>query len=90
VGEFSIKNKPVITWADGYDRHHVEVLGNKGIYYRTPEDLCRLLMAFGPMPGGDWDAFSAEFAPEPVMRKFAEVFLAPEPAGKLRVPALRI
>ncbi|MHC4514367.1 MAG: hypothetical protein ACYTGW_19710 [Planctomycetota bacterium] len=79
VGEFSIKNKPVITWADGYDQHHVEVLGNKGIYYRTPEDLYRILMSFRPMPDGNWDAFSAEFSPEPVMRKFAAVFLASEP-----------
>ena len=79
VGEFSIKNKPVITWLDGHDKHHIQVLGDKGIYYRTPQDLLHTLMDFQPMPERDWDAFSAEFSPAPVMRKFAEVFLSPEP-----------
>ena len=79
VGEFSIKNKPVITWLDGHDKHHIQVLGDKGLYYRTAQDLLEILMRFQPMPEGDWDAFSAEFSPEPVMRKFAEVFLPKEP-----------
>ncbi len=79
VGEFSIRNKPVITWLDGKDKHHIQVLGEKGIYYQTPAELRQILMQFKAMPG-DWDAFSKDFSPAPVMQAFAQVFLGQTPA----------
>ncbi len=75
VAEFSICNKPVITWSGGFDRHHIEVLGNRGIYYHAPADLLELLLTWQPEPERDWDAFSSRFAPEPVMEQFSRVFL---------------
>lgn len=80
VGEFSIRNKPVLTWLGSPDRHHVEVLGDKGFYYRTPQDLAQLLWNFRSC-SGDFDAFSERFSPRPVMAQFARVFL---PASPLR------
>lgn len=75
VAEFSIRNRPVITWLGGHDRFHHEVLGRKGIYYRGAEDLRRILARFRPVRG-DFDAYSARFAPAVVMQQFRAVFLA--------------
>ncbi len=72
--EFSIQHKPVITWSDSPDRFHIETLGTKGLYYRAAEDLRRILARFTPVQG-DFDAYSAHFAPQPVMRQFERVFL---------------
>lgn len=81
VGEFSIRNKPVLTWSGSPDRHHIEVLGDKGLYYRSPEELARLLWSFRAS-AGDFDAFSADFGPEAVMAAFSQVFLGqPAPSA---------
>lgn len=74
--EFSIRHKPVITWLGSPDLFHVEVLGNKGIYYRGPDDLRRILRGFRPVRG-DFDAYSERFAPAVVMQQFEAVFLRP-------------
>ncbi len=76
VAEFSIRNKPVITWLEGKDNYHVEVLGRKGIYYRTPADLDRILSVFRPIQG-ELDVYSVRFSPEAVMARFQAVFLEP-------------
>lgn len=76
--EFSIRHKPVMTWLGSRDRYHIEVLGTKGLYYRDAASLRRLLAGFRPVRG-DFDAYSARFAPEPVMRQFERVFLEPAP-----------
>lgn len=75
VGEFSMLNKPVITYAHSPMRAHIEHLGNKGIYYSNEEDLLDILMHFIPQPERNWDAFSEKFAPEPVMQQFKTQFL---------------
>ena len=69
----------MITWLGSPDRYHIEVLGDKGIYYQDPDDLRRILAAFRPL-GGSFDAYSERFGPEPVMREFERVFLLPQPA----------
>ena len=75
----------MIAWSGGHDRFHVEVLGAKGLFYADLEQLWARLLAFRPMPEGDWDAYSERFSPGPVMAAFAEVFLgerrAAVPAG---------
>jgi FkbM family methyltransferase len=76
-GEFSIRNKPVITCASADFTSHLEILGDKAILYRDGQDLYRVLTSFRPMPDGDWDAYSARFNPMTVMRTFERVFLAP-------------
>ncbi len=75
VGEFSIRNKPVFTWAGGRGRSHLEILGDKALVYPDAEELYRMLMAFRPQPEKNWDAYTERFSPEPVMEKFREVFL---------------
>jgi hypothetical protein len=87
VAEFSIRGKPVLTWGGSPDRHHLEVLGERALVYHEVEDLCERLFLWREAPTappGGFDAFSERFGPEPVMRRFAEVFL-----GEVQVPATR-
>jgi len=76
-GEFSIKNKPVMTYALSPQRSHIEILGNKALLYKGPKDLERMLLAFNQnvQYQQNWDAYSEDFLPAPVMKKFQEVFL---------------
>jgi hypothetical protein len=74
VGEFSIKKKPVITWYWSFDRHHINVLGDAGIYYQTPQELYRILMNF--QKGEERpDRYSHLYNPKTVMARFEKVFL---------------
>lgn len=73
-GEFSIRNKPVITWANSKERNHIEILGSKGIYYQTPNDLFNILLNFKPNPNYDWNCYR-DYSPEKIMRLFDEIYL---------------
>jgi hypothetical protein len=72
--EFSLRNKPVITWLDSKERNHIEVLGSKGIYYSSPRDMFDALCVFKKEPEKDWNCYR-DFNPEDVMKKFKEVYL---------------
>jgi hypothetical protein len=76
-GEFSMKNKPVITYAMSPQRSHIEILGEKGIFYKGPRELKHILLAYTPgiQHTKSWDAYSADYSPEPVMQQFKSVFL---------------
>lgn len=80
-GEFSIKNKPVITYLKSYYRCHISILGDKGLYYITKEDLINIVESCGThiqeVRSGSWDAYSEKYNPEMVMKKFNEVFIKP-------------
>jgi len=77
-GEFSIKNKPVMTYALSPQRSHIEILGDKALLYKGPKDLERMLLEFDQkvQHQQNWDAYSEHFLPAPVMKKFQKVFLA--------------
>lgn len=83
--EFSIKNKPVITWSGsgnpGYQRSHIEILKNKGLYYDDKQSLLAILSMIGEnidrIRASNWDAYSENYNPESVMKKFNEVFIIP-------------
>ncbi|APB98142.1 hypothetical protein [Polynucleobacter asymbioticus] len=80
-GEFSIKGKPVITYAFSPQRSHIEILGDKAILYQGRNDLKDILLGFHPriQQEKNWDAYSEHFSPEPVMRQFEKVFLQGAP-----------
>lgn len=75
VGEFSIKNKPVITYKNAKDKAHIDILQNTGLYYSNFDEVYDLFNNFIPQPGKNWDAYSGEYTPEKVMKKFERVFL---------------
>ena len=74
VAEFSIRNKPVITYA-GPQREsaHLQMLGEKAIKYYNTEDLTKILTTFTPTDK-DWNAYK-EYSPEKVMQIFNNVFI---------------
>ena len=77
-GEFSIKNKPVITYALSPQRSHIEILGDKAILYKGRKELEGILFTFDRKVqlSQQWNAYSEFFAPTAVMKKFQEVFLS--------------
>ena len=74
-GEFSVKNKPVITWYGSKERNHIEVLGDRGIYYNDPQGLYEILINFTPEPDKDWNCYR-DYSPENIMKVFEEVYLS--------------
>jgi hypothetical protein len=82
VAEFSIANKPVITWTGhGHPNHdscHLELLGDRALLYDAYDDLLELLRKFDSrlIADTDWDRYSSRFNERDVMRKFNAVFLA--------------
>lgn len=90
TAEFSIQNKPVISWSGlinhggqvvrhpYYDIGHLEVLRDSGIYYHGPQDLEQILLDITKdfINSRDWDVYKDTYSPENVMNQFKEVFLA--------------
>ncbi len=72
--EFSVKNKPVITFNGGRDQAHLEMLGDKCIKYNNYQDLYNIFNAFIPQVNKDWNAFR-NYDPQTVMNKFKSVFI---------------
>ena len=72
-GEFSSRNKRVITWHQSRERSHIEILGDKGLYYNTPQELFDILINFKKEPEKDWNCYK-EYNPRSVMAQFADVF----------------
>jgi hypothetical protein len=72
-GEFSSKNKPIITWTGSRERSHIDILGDKGVYYNNKQDVYNILCNFEKQEK-DWNCYR-EFNPEEVIKKFKEVFL---------------
>lgn len=75
VAEFSIRNKPVMTYSLSEEKAHIFELGDKGLYYSNSRELESLLLNF-KTTDKNWDCYSEKFSPENVMKKFKEVFLS--------------
>ena len=72
IAEFSIRNKPVLTWSLSGERNHIDVLGGRGLFYKGPRGLRRLIAGFdrAAMAASDWDCYSAAYSPAAVMARF--------------------
>lgn len=73
--EFSLANKPVITYDcydSCYDRAHLDMLGNKCIKYKNERELLDILVNLGidDIDTLNWDAYSEKYNPKTVMEKF--------------------
>ena len=74
--EFSIKNKPVITWLGSQERNHIDVLGDKGIYYNDSNDILNILLNLNKMEinNKDWNMYD-DYLPVKVIEKFKNIYL---------------
>lgn len=77
VGEFSIKQKPVVTWSMGKDSAHLDILKEKAIVYDNSKDLYHILNHFEEYRNrfSDWDAYSKNYCPEVIIQQFKKVFI---------------
>jgi GR25 family glycosyltransferase involved in LPS biosynthesis len=78
VGEFSYLNKPIITCVSPIDNSHIEILGNKGIYYDSYDAIINILKNIRSIikSKSDWNAYR-DFKPENIMKKFMSTFEIP-------------
>jgi hypothetical protein len=75
IGEFSIKNKPIITCRHSRDNAHIDILGSNGIYYSNGDEVYDILIKHEFLDYKMlWNSYN-NYLPEKVMNKFKEVFL---------------
>ncbi len=74
-GEFSLRNKRIITWYGSPERNHIDTLGDKGIYYNNLKEMIERLLNFKKEPEKDWNCYK-QYSPENVMQQFNKVFLS--------------
>ena len=75
IGEFSVKNRPIIAMDIGY-RCHVHILGDQALWYKDAGSLQNILLRFDPLieRSKDWNAYR-KFSPEKVMCAFDAIYL---------------
>ena len=75
IGEFSLKNKPVVCMDIGY-KAHIHLLDGKGLLYDNEESLFQILTKFDREEAitKDWTAYK-DCTPEKVMEIFKNVFI---------------
>lgn len=74
--EFSIRNKPIITWYNSPERNHIDTLGEKGIYYENKTDISYIFLNLdkNEMNSLEWNCYQ-DYSPKKVIKKFKEVYL---------------
>ena len=75
--EFSVLNKPIITFKNGSQpefQKHIDILGHKGIYYHDSISAVNAMLNLNTQKYADWNAYK-EYLPEKVIKKFEKVFL---------------
>lgn len=89
-GEFSIKGKPVITYALSPQRSHIEILGNKAILYKGKKDLLEIFDSFTRQIQYEknWDAYSQNFSAKVIMRQFEDIFIKGKNLSEIKVSPL--
>lgn len=77
MGEFSVKNKPIICKQTGY-LGHVHKLKNRAMWYNNKEDLKQIILTFDKeyISNQNWNAYEDD-TPEKVMDKFNDIFIKP-------------
>jgi hypothetical protein len=78
-GEFSVCNKPVLTYQYCKHKHHHEILGKKGFYYGNQLDFVNIVKGFDriKLAAGNWDCYSERYNPEGVMQLFEKHLIYP-------------
>lgn len=75
VGEFSIKNKPILTYGKSEENCHLKILGDKALIYEDSYDLKNIILNFKDIKNDHWDCYSELYNPHSVMKKFDSVFI---------------
>ena len=71
VSEFALENKPIITFGGSGERSHIEILGEKGIYYNNSDELELIFTNLkNYIKYNDYYLPYLQFSPEIIMDKF--------------------
>lgn len=78
ISEFLYHDKPVISWNNGSDKNHIEMIGDKGIWYNNEKDLTSLLCSLttNTKPEGYYKSIVDKYSPTNVMKQFNKIFLS--------------
>jgi len=71
--EFSICNKPIITYRHSTEQAHLHMLGKYAVTYDSPETLLSIFLTIGHGQRVNWNRYSA-FNSRDVIEKFCAVF----------------
>jgi hypothetical protein len=74
-GEFSIKNKKIITWNGSRERNHIEILGNNALLYINYNDIYNIFLNYKKEVELNENNCYNEYNPEKVMDKFKKMYL---------------
>jgi glycosyltransferase involved in cell wall biosynthesis len=74
--EFSIKNKPIITYSESPEKNHIDILGEKGIYYSNKNDILEILLSLDKkyLNSNEWNMYQ-DYTPEKVVEQFKNIYL---------------
>ena len=85
VAEFSISNKPVMTWSgllnglsyELYNKAHIDILKDRVILYNNYNELIDTLFSIDKqfIQQYNWDKYSTDFSPINVMNTYKNLFL---------------
>lgn len=78
IAEFSVHNKPIIAYnGNVWNRAHLDILKDRGIYFKTAEEFRNILVSFDPniYKNKDLNCYR-EFYPHKVMKIFEKVFIS--------------
>lgn len=71
ISEFALENKPIITYELSGERSHIDILGERGIYYRGREDVYDIFNNLEKyLKYDDYYKPYLQFSPEIIMNKF--------------------
>jgi hypothetical protein len=75
-GEFALENKPIITYKLSGEANHIEILGDRGIYYTNYDEIFDIFNNFLTYKTfNDYYTPYLKFSPDIIMEKFNKVFL---------------
>jgi hypothetical protein len=71
ISEFALENKPIITFGDSGERSHIEIMGERGIYYNNSDELELIFTNLKSyIKYDDYYLPYLQFSPEIIMDKF--------------------
>lgn len=90
-GEFSIRNRPVITYALSEHTHHHNVLNKTGYYYWDVASLLAIVRSLDrtAIAAGTWDCYTARYNPTVVMDLFDRNLIRPALRNRSNRPDIR-
>ncbi len=73
IGEFALKDKPIITFKESFEKNHYKILGDDAYYYKNSAELTNILLNSELVKSARVKYL--QFSPELVMKKFKQIFI---------------